>query len=194
MRFALPKFLAPRPPRQPSRLASLHAEIAALGAVFGAAPNPLPAGEAECARFAMPEPEGTAKFIGVALHLQVLSDGVTVRLVAPDGEILDHLYCPMRAAPYILAPFGRPAAGTTLRIGHITPRSEVLVSEALTFSLASGRAQPGACFSRRRADRLRRLAPKSFRRTRRRRRAGAAAGPALSRPRTAHGRALASAA
>ena len=89
---------------------------------------------------------GAPEFIGVALHLQVLSDGVTVRLVAPAGEILDHLYCPMRAAPYILAPFGRPAAGTTLRIGHITPRSEVLVSEALTFSWPQGALSPERVF------------------------------------------------
>jgi FkbM family methyltransferase len=95
-------------------------------------PEPGECARARIARGAVPP--GIA-LVAVAAALRVTRAGVTVRLLAEDGAILDHLWCPPRAAPYDLAVFG-DARAAVLRLGHAAPDSAatLLAARVLGFS------------------------------------------------------------
>lgn len=125
---------APRPAVPPIRALST---LAALGGVPGPALLPLPPEPGECARLAIaPLPSRAAPaLIAVAALVDVTTGGITARLLATDGSILDHLYCPPRDRPYDLALFAPPELAKMLRIGHVTPAStaRVLAAHLVTF-------------------------------------------------------------
>ena len=123
-------------------LAAIRADLQALGAVFGDAPSETSTGPAECARFDVTAALAGSAGLGVALALEVLRDGVTVRLVNDADEILDHVYCPQRVAPYTLAVFAEPGAALTLRVGHITPASAAVVHQAAGFAFPHAALAP----------------------------------------------------
>jgi FkbM family methyltransferase len=78
----------------------------------------------------------------VCARILVVAGGATARLLAADGAILDHLYCPPRMTPYDLALFAPPALLATLRIGPVGPRSEARVLSARLVSFAAETLNP----------------------------------------------------
>ena len=151
----LPAFMRRQPPVALAEdlLAGPRDALAALGARMGRSRlSAMPAGPAECARFALPAAGEEAALACVILVLRVTRDGVTVRLADDDGAIQDHLYCVARDQAYTLGLFAEPYRATTLRVGHITPASDAKVLDAACLTLRGDSLAPERLIPQRRLD------------------------------------------
>jgi len=123
-------------------------QLAELGATIGPALASAPVGPAECFRAALKSPPPGSAMVGAAARIAVLRDGITVRLKGPAGTLLDHLYCPPRAAPYNVAVFAPAGQPVTWHIGHITPQSAADIEAAVNFSFSRESLAPARLMAR----------------------------------------------
>ncbi len=106
--------------------------LAALGGVAGPSLVAVPLAPGDCARQGVPAGSlpSDACLASVCARIHIAAVGATARLLGADGAVLDHLYCPLREAPYDLALFAAPAALATLCIGPVGPHSEARILAA----------------------------------------------------------------
>ena len=118
--------------------------LAGLGGVPGPGLVAVPPLLGDCARQGIPAgslPEGTC-LASVCARIHVVAGGATARLLGADGSVLDHLYCPLRKAPYEFALFAPPALLATLCVGPVGPRSEARILSARLVSFAADTLDP----------------------------------------------------